>query len=317
MWLLLGLMLALLVWIGFWRMALPPLPEIAFGDGRAFTLHITPAGCESLLGGCPHVGAALADDLYSLVVSQWSPDGDFMAVHESAGWRVYRTACLRSGGDCPSVPLDFADEMRLTWGPDGSLLAGLDANGQQLIVLPRACWDGSSPTACQTITIPVVAAQLLSQLHWSADGSRIVFTDFSLSGPYLLDTACFDLPRGGCLYQLARVRIPFNGTQILWPSLSPDGSQVMFSTGTLSTASDIGLFIVNIEDASTRQVNQRGNSPFMADWSPDGRYVVYSGFARPTDGDLSLFLVDLARGIEAVLLRQPGTSMQFPDWGSS
>lgn len=114
---------------------------------------------------------------------------------------------------------------------------------------------------------------------------------------------------------MARVRIPFNGTQILWPSLSPDGSQVMFSTGTLATTSDIGLFIVSIEDASTRQVNQRGDSPFMADWSPDGRYVVYSGFARPTDGDLSLFLVDLARGIEAVLLRQPGTSMQFPDWG--
>lgn len=308
-------MLALLAWIGLWRMVLPPLPDIVFGNGRAFTLHITTAGCESLLGGCPEVGPALVYDLYSLAVAQWSPDGNFMAVHQSAGWRIYPIGCLRSGEDCPSVPLDFADEMRLTWGPDGSVLAGLDANGQQLIVVPRACWDGSPASACQKITIPLVAAQLLSQLHWSEDGSRIIFTDFSLGGPYLLDTACFDLPRGGCLYQLARVRTPFSGTQILWPSLSPDGSRVMFSTGTLSATSDVGLFIVNIEDASTWQVNQSGNSPFMADWSPDGRYVVYSGFARPTDGDLSLFAVDLARGIETVLLRQPGISLQFPDWG--
>lgn len=198
-------MLALLAWIGLWRMALPPLPDIAFGDGRAFTLHITPTGCESLLGGCAQVGPALVNDLYSLVVAQWSPDGDFMAVHESAGWRVYRTGCLRSGEVCSSAPLAFADEMRLTWGPDGSVLAGLDANGQQLIVLPRPCWDVSTLAACQRMTIPLVAAQLLSQLHWSEGGNRIVFTDFSLGGPYLLDTACFDLPRGGCLYQLVKL----------------------------------------------------------------------------------------------------------------
>ena len=64
----------------------------------------------------------------------------------------------------------------------------------------------------------------------------------------------------------------------MWPDLSPDGRQLVF---TRKTVSDFGIWIVNVDGTGLRQLPTGGQAAY-ARWSPDGEWILFD--RRSTDG---------------------------------
>lgn len=71
-----------------------------------------------------------------------------------------------------------------------------------------------------------------------------------------------------------------------YPSLSPDGRQMVFQSKRLGRGA---LFMANIDGTNLRVFLDAGDDPAGAVWSPDGRRIAYAG---SVDGDSEIFVVD-------------------------
>src|SRR5690349_8881084 len=94
----LGLLLVATVvmisWVGLGRGIQPAFAPILYSETSNLQLYTATLGCPSFWAGCKRSERFLLDGLYSLPVAEWSPNGNYIAVHLSDGWMIYPTDCL-------------------------------------------------------------------------------------------------------------------------------------------------------------------------------------------------------------------------------
>jgi DNA-binding winged helix-turn-helix (wHTH) protein/Tol biopolymer transport system component len=139
-------------------------------------------------------------------------------------------------------------------------------------------------------------------IHWSPDGTRILFTDFSDSG---LETAYLVSSSGGAP---APVLPEENGAQqdANW---SPDGEKIVFSSRSDLEMGQAQNHEIRIFDLGSRKITSLPDSDSMyaPRWSPDGRYI-----AALTMSGEELKVFDLEEHRWSAL--KTGRFPQFPVW---
>jgi Tol biopolymer transport system component len=252
------------------------------------------------------------EGLYSLPVAEWSPNGHYIAVHLSDGWMIYPTDCLFVLKTCEPVPVKPAlQDNRIAWGPDGTTIASYaTTHNVSTTIQTSGCWQGDSP--CLEKNVILSDFTLLTEIAWSADGSRMAFSDYVQNGLVWLDTSCFDKAEG-CEADLHTVAVGAN--RIAWPSISDDGRYILLMSDTSGNGTSQQLFIVDLESGEQRQITSRPGTAEYPDWSADRRYVLFSGFETARSGDLELYLLDLQRQMTLPIMKHNGRDLAFASWG--
>lgn len=299
-------------WAGLTRAAQPPMPPVLYSKNLA--LYLTQVGCSSLLDHCSAEGTNVLEGLYTIPVASWSPDGNFIAVHLFDHWAIYPASCLPDLADCKAMPLDtYINDARLTWGPDGSLVAYIDSTGSQLTLMTRGCWDGGPSSACLRRDVPISAVSgIVGQQDWSADGSVMAFVDRQLNGFVILDLACLDDP-AGCVNGFHYLPAPYY--PVAWSSLSADGTKLLYHADTSGQGYHEALFLMDTHTGEAHAITHRDGASLYPDWSSDERYIVFNGYASARGLELNLYVMDYERGLTILLLSEPGHNLNLPAWG--
>lgn len=301
-----GLTLLTILWMVAAYSLQKPIPYLIYTTN--FTLYQWEFSCPSPMMQCAHK-RQLLDNLYSIPVAQPSPDGVYVAVHTSDNWVIYPTRCLFGDQQCQPVLMDNdITDVRVTWGPDGSLLAYM-VDQSILRLRSRGCWDGSPPRACLIQDIQLGDKLVLDLPAWSTDGSRIVLLGVIPRQPFVLETACFDAPKT-CADQLRA--IPVTGNTPSWVNISPDGQTLLYTS--LPQRDVARLWLLDIASGSRRSLILEGNEGSVPSWSADGRYVAYSTFERRFGINLSLYAIDMQRGIRVRVTNEPSQTALFSAW---
>ncbi len=299
------LTLALLALVVIARAA-PPLPPVIYGrDGGLYTLSLT---CDGLLTACGSRDRLLLEGMHSIYpVTSWSPDGSTIAARlADTRWALYDARCLLAGGSCPPdyLPGDTPD-LRLAWGPDGSVAAYILSNN--LIVQTRGCWHMTG--GCMTWEVPLYA---IGQPGWSANGRWLVFV--KMPDLYRMDINCLSSVPTVETYDNACGRtlrlLPTPPGIEFWPNVSADGERVVYFDQT-RYGEGTNIYLLDVQTGETRRLTHRRGDAALPAWSQDERYIVYTA---QVDNDLDLELLDLARGASVRLTRTPGRDM-YPSWG--
>jgi hypothetical protein len=287
-------------------------PPILYSEISNLSLYTMTVGCSSAWVSCKRSERLLLEGMYSLPVAEWSPNGRYIAAHLSDGWLIYPTECLLVIKTCDPVPvIPAVQDNRLAWGPDGTTLASyVSTNIVTATIQTSGCWQADSP--CLEKKIALSDFYALTELAWSADGSRMAFSDFVQTGLVWLNTYCFDNP-DGCSADLHTIPVGLN--RISWPSLSPDGRSVLLMMDTSGNGTSMQLFIVDLESGQKRQVTERSGTAQFPDWSADERYILFSGLASAGSGDLQIYLMDMDRHITLPLVTHKGRDLAFASWG--
>ncbi len=299
-------------WVGLGRGIQPAFPPILYSETNSLQLFIMNPGCPSFWLGCRRSERFLLEGLYSLPVAEWSPNGNYIAVHLNDGWMIYPTDCLLVIKTCDPVPVKPAlQDNRIAWGPDGTTIASYATTSNvSTTIQTSGCWQGDSP--CLEKSIILSDFYLLTELAWSADGGRMAFSDYVQNGLVWLDTSCFDKP-DGCGGDLHT--IPVGDNRISWPSFSADGHLILLMTDTSGNGTSQQLFIVDLDSGEKQQLTFRAGTAEYPDWSADERYVLFSGFATAHSGDLQLYLLDLQRQMTLPLMWHHERDLAFASWG--
>jgi WD40 repeat protein len=287
----------------------PDLPRLLYAHSQSGSLHLLEVGCRDLLS-CPRMDREVVQAMYSLPVAQWSPDGKFVAVHLNSGWVMITVGCLLGNTTCEPEPILGAGDVRLAWGPDGSVLAVYNQGDAHLAVLTRGCWDPQDGDCLRSI-IRLPERFLIAQPDWSADGRWLVFNEITTDRLSLIDTTCFDAP----LQCVDEVNLASGAPGLMWPLASQDGTRVLFSAYTDSSFLYSNLFL---HDQRTNVTTRLRHSPVNViqsmDWSADERYIVLSGLADSDMRGTSLYLLDIEREIIVRLKRGAQGHLVYPNW---
>jgi hypothetical protein len=304
--------LAVVAFVGIQRGLQTAYPPILYGETSNFSLYSMTIGCTSFWSVCKPTERLLLSGMYSFPVAEWSPTGHSIAVHLSEGWVIYPTECLFVLRTCTSVPVKPAvQDIRVAWGPDGTTLASYETTRTvNATIQTSGCWQLDKP--CLEKSIFLSDYYLLSEVAWSADGSRMAFSDYMQPGLVWLDTACFDKPEG-CAKDLHTV--PVGPNRNAWPSLSQDGHSAILMMDISGSGNSQQLFRVDLDTGVYQQLAARPGTAEFPAWSVDQRYLMFSGFATAHSGDLMIYLMDMDRHITLPLMRHEGRDLAYATWG--
>ena len=159
--------------------------------------------------------------------------------------------------------LTFGDKRSRSpaWSPDGSKIAFLRGNKPSSLFIMNA--DGTDRTLVQG-RISKHRYYFFGRPAWSPDGTQIAFgtaARFTSSNGRRWDFKIYLVNADGS----GLTRISSGRHQDSWPSWSPDGNQIAFTTRR-------GLATMN-PDGSNRTMLVRGGSD--PDWSPDGSQITF------------------------------------------
>jgi Tol biopolymer transport system component len=287
-----------------------PLPQLLYSRGE--TLFVRSVGCPDIVSTCVSRQRQLLSGMHTFAVADWSPDGQYIAALKSEGWTIYPTDCLLDNQtSCDGVLLNPPSlDVRIAWGPDGSTLAYVTGDGTTLQIKTRGCWDGSPARECLDLRVDLDTGGLLVEPVWSGNGQYMAFVS-SAWNLYLLNTACLTQPET-CGQQIQLIsRDP---EQENWPTLSQDGSRLLYLSSVSSIHQEI--FILDIASGQRRQLTEGGMQSATPDWTADERYVAYTRLndREVTTYLLDIYVLDLERGISTPLVNNPGRDM-YPNWG--
>lgn len=182
-----------------------------------------------------------------------------------------------------------SDDADAAWSPDGRHIAfSSDRSGNRDVYIMRA--DG---TGLSQLTTDLGDD---SQPRWSSDGQRLLFLSDRAGGqvystnPAFKGRDVFVMNADGSA-QANLTRTPTVDES--WPSWSPDGTRLLYSTGQQS-----GSRIMIASGDGSNPVPLRPLDPTYRDdaasWSPDGTTIAFSAFYQPSNfvESYALFLIN-------------------------
>lgn len=298
--------------VGVVQAAQTRFAPILYGDTSNLQLYTLDINCPGFWASCNQTSRFLIESLYSFPVAEWSPDGDFIAVHRHDDWFIYPTDCLLVLQTCePNMLREAAGDVRVAWGAGGEIIATYaNSSDVKTTLHTRGCWDGTGD--CLQKTVQLSQTSLFTEPAWSANGSVMAFADYLQTGLVWFYTACFDQPEG-CAGEMNIVNIGAN--PISWPSLSADGRRAILTMDTRGNNTYQQIFWVHLGTGEVRQLTDRVGTAIFPDWSTDERYILFAGFPRAHSGDLQIYLLDVERNIELSIVRHYQRDVAFATWG--
>ncbi|MCA9880080.1 MAG: PD40 domain-containing protein [Thermomicrobiales bacterium] len=109
------------------------------------------------------------------------------------------------------------------------------------------------------------------------------------------------------------------GSQVIWPTWSPDRSQIAYLAPDRSNDSgDLAMYLVGVDGSEPRLIGTGVSSHAAPVWSPDGARIAYTSFAGydPTleSGAISVRVVNLATGVETDVTGSEYSLAFNPSW---
>ncbi|RMH72051.1 MAG: hypothetical protein D6675_05295 [Gemmatimonadetes bacterium] len=257
-----------------------------------------------------------------------SPEGDKIAFVQSGSWNQYSRIILMSAINGKIIDKSLVtgertghfehlhtDRNKLTWSPDSRYLAFAAKAGDQ---------DGLHIVTVKNGDKHYLLKFDLDGLYspdWSPDGSQIVFVGLKNGYSDLYVVRDVDLYLRG---EVSEADLRANLQRLThdmwddnWPSWSPDGSQIAFSSDHPSTEqrSDVGqydIFTMNMKDYSIQRVVDLPSKEEHPEWLPHGEGLV---FVSDQNGVPNLYRLNFAENtIEA--MTNVATGVAMPTWSS-
>lgn len=254
-------------------------------------------------------GVVLLDEGVKFAYPHWSPDGNeiLYQADSSGSWQLYIAA--RDGSGIRRISDGVGNNYMADWSPDGAQIAFVSdrtgdeevfvmnadgnnvrnlsnspardihpywiADGSQiffnstrddsedyLLHIYRMKPDGSELTRLTTGDNTETCA------HLSPGGDRIVFLKGDVSANR--DDICLRASDGS-----GEVKLTDDGDRDGWPSWSPDGSKVVFST---QEWGEFRLYVINPDGTGRKRLvpGKKGFSDVRAEVAPDGAEVIFN-----------------------------------------
>lgn len=91
--------------------------------------------------------------------------------------------------------------------------------------------------------------------------------------------------------------------QVIWPTWSPDRSQIAFmAPNPKDDSGDLDLYLTGVDGAAPRLIASGVSGHAPPSWSPDGTRIAYTSFAgydpMVESGSISVRVIDIATGVE-------------------
>jgi Tol biopolymer transport system component len=220
----------------------------------------------------------------------FSPDGTRIAYRESLAGSTSVVVMDTGGGNRMTLATTpdsgaFCSKGGLAWSPDGTSLVFptspvCDLRYELFIVAT----DGSSPAT--RLLAPGIDSAFPD---WSPDGRQIAFLGSEAGGAsavYVADLGSADTFSGGLR---ARRIGPGPGVPLTdsasGPQWSPDGKELVASTGSLATISEPSSIVIMTPDGSEQRViaEDMGNPMWSPIWAPSGRQLAYVRAVDPSE----------------------------------
>lgn len=227
----------------------------------------------------------------------WSPDGMRIVYHERVGQEFDIFVVNADGSGRRNLTNSPYEEAHAHWGPDGRIYFNSD----------RAAPDRSAPWASRNHNLFSMAADgsdirqltrceaVCTNPNPSPDGLRIAFRMGTRTGGLSWsqtqssmnsEIALLDLQTGRML------NLTNNPAYDTWPSWSPDGKWVVYSSNRDGVANVGQLFMTRVGGAETRRLTSGPASHGEPSFSPDGRTLYFSR-SSPPSGSPSSFIASM------------------------
>ncbi len=269
----------------------------------------------------------------------WSPDGQQLAFYSQRNQRTDLYLMNADGSDLHRLVDSGGAESSAAWSPDGQWIAyaslhspaiGLyiirpDGSGGQRLTSFQSVTLVWSPDSqyiafvancdgnCDIYVVEVSSGKVRQLTHnglvdayptWSPDSQYIAFiSNRSLSfDVHVLALDCDDTAEGGCTAQ----RLTYNPDADSFPSWSPDGKQIVFSS---NRTGNYELYTVEAAcyqqpetcEPGIKQITYSTGRDITALWSADSKQLAY--WSNYPNRSSDLHIMEVSTGISRFVLR--------------
>ena len=298
-----------------------------------------------------HMTAEDAVAITELSQATISPDGARVAYVRSRPLLTDDQSTRR--GHIWIVPTDGGDAFRLTngprgdgqpqWSPDGARIAFVSRRDDGVAQVWIIRVDGGEAWQATHSATPV------SNPRWSPDGCRVAYTasaesdddekrsktakddpiivgedDSTPERLWVVDVGseapdapvAFDPPKDGDTHPTATM-LTGNGHHVTEPEWSPDGSRIAFVASPTPKADDTMfasvIHVLDVADASSRELTSLGGGETCPRWSPDGHEIAFL-HSPEGYGQKDLYVAGIAGGAPLCLSSTLDRTTDNPRW---
>ncbi|HEY3158596.1 MAG TPA: protein kinase [Vicinamibacterales bacterium] len=206
-----------------------------------------------------------------------APDNGTVAYesNETGNWDIW--VAPAGGGQAVNRTSDHAGVDRYpSWSPDGRSIAfWSDRDGGGYFVMPAL-----GGTSSRLIATPGTDHARHSAPEWSADGTRLAVTTYTVSGGFEHFVDIISIATG----KSTRMRLPGSEASRLDLSWSPDTRYLAYVDGVQQVSEVAHLRVLRLADGASSIIINTGAKVRRPQWSRDGRYLFYvCNCVGPTD----------------------------------
>jgi serine/threonine protein kinase len=188
----------------------------------------------------------------------WSPDGARVAFHSVEAGRSFIRAATLSGEEETLAQIPTGDNHLFDWSADGQQLTyfGYSPAGTQEIVRLDLLTDDRVPLTQSN--------RLVNFVDFSADGSKVVFTQFINARQRQVYVADND-PVCRVITDCNTIRLTSDEFDYQTPHFSPDGTLIVVSS---NQAGNFDLYLLDLEGSVVQQLTDSQFDEYDAVWQP-------------------------------------------------
>ena len=147
---------------------------------------------------------------------------------------------------------------------------------------------------------------------WLPDGKTLIFGAVQFAPN---DSGAL-APRTAYLYSVSAdggepTRISPVDMRAQFPSLSPDGSKIVFHGGRGRLQAFAEIFVMNRDGTDVQQITSNAYNDIRPDWSPDGKKIAFSS---NRDGSMQVFVMNVDGSDVIQLTKSSGSNNRAPAW---